>query len=122
MLSMPQISWSGVTFNLVTVTGTFLTIGGNAAMPGSGNVQFTCSDIAWSTTYGLVGNLAPLGVMLDGTGSFSVDLFAMDNPEVSTNWSWVISGAVSGVQIASRPLIINYANGESQTLASLLAA
>ena len=116
---MPSVVWNGTTFHTVTVTGTFLT---SMVLPGyaAGWIQFEPTDIAWSTTYNAIAAQSTLGATIDPSGNISIDLFAMDNPGISTNWKWKMSGNVAGLPIPPRLLTVNYANGDSQTLESLL--
>jgi len=116
---MPQVTWNGITFNLVTVVGQFLTLAASPA-PASGSLTFTPNDLCWSTTYAMTGHLPTVGVTLDSTGSFSVPLLAMDNAGLSSNWNWLVSGSISGFTFPSRKLTITYVNGDSQRFETLL--
>jgi hypothetical protein len=118
---MPQVSWNGITVNMVTVTGKAVTMAYQAGPP-SGTLYFAPTDICWSVTNLLFGNLPTVGVELDATGSFSTQLFAMDNAGISSNWSWSVSGTLNGIVFASRKINVLYANGDTQTMEFLLSS
>ena len=116
---MPQVNWNGIEINMVTVTGSAITMAYQSA-PASGTLFFAPNDVCWSTTYNVVGILPTVGITLDATGSFSTQLLAMDNPGISSNWSWTVYGNLNGIAIATRKIAVVYANGDTQTLESLL--
>ena len=89
----------------------------------SGELVFTPSDIVWSTAYGLLGAIQPVTFTWNGGEStLSVNLYAMDNAGVSTNWTWIITGNIEGVPMLKRSLSVLFASGPTQNLATLLQA
>lgn len=85
-----------------------------------GNLVFEPSDIVWDDSAGLVSIGAPEGGAIPNSGTLMVSLFAMDNAGVSTNWKWRMTGQINGITIKPRLLIVNFANGASQNLSTLL--
>jgi hypothetical protein len=100
----------------VTVTGTFLTAVGNAD---SGSLMFTPSDIIWDPG-NWVAALPASGVTLNPSGQFSLSLLAMDSAGLSGNWQWVVTMTLHGTVYPARKLTINFANGATQDLSTLL--
>lgn len=88
--------------------------------PVGGNLIFEPNDLVWDDSAGLVSIGAPEGGAIPLTGTLVVNLFAMDNAGVSTNWKWRMSGQVNGIAIPNRLLIVNFANGATQNLTTLL--
>lgn len=117
---MPQITYNGVTVNLVTVTGTFLVISLAGQGNASGALEFAPSDLPWDSTLAIAGIISPIGANLDANGQFGTVLLAMDNTGMSANWAWVVSGTVSGTAIQPRKLTVDYANGDAQDFTALL--
>lgn len=89
----------------------------------TGSVLFTPSDTVWVTQGNLLGAVIPVTFTFNGgAANLSVMLFAMDNAGVSTNWTWIMSGNLEGVPIRRRSLVVNFAAGPQQQLATLLDA
>ena len=116
---MPQVSWNGININMVTVVGQALTMAYQSG-PASGTLYFSPNDICWSINYAMAGNLPTVGVTLDATGSFSTELFAMDNAGISSNWSWTVQGTLNGIAFAQRKISVLHANGDSQRFEDIL--
>lgn len=117
---MPQITFNGVTFNFVTVTGTMMTLFSTTVTPCAGVIMFKASDLAWDPAMGMVGYMPVVGATLNVNGQFSAGLLAMDNANVSTSWAWLLTGTINGYPIPARKLTVNYANGDSQDISTLL--
>ena len=102
--------------NFVTVTGTFITPAGT---PDGGSLQFAPSDIIWLPG-SWVACLPSFGATLNGSGQFSVSLLAMDSTGISGNWAWVMTMNLHGMVYPARKLTIDFANGASQDISTLL--
>jgi hypothetical protein len=90
-----------------------------------GDIAFQPSDFIWDTTTQQIVFVPP--IMLSATGAYNgnpvqVPFLAMDNPTLSTNWSWLISAAVPGVTVPVRKFAVMYASGPEQNLTDLLTA
>lgn len=114
-----------MTYNSVLVTGFAVNSDGSAIQ--NGHIHFVPSDICWNTSTGQV--IVVAGVDFVFNGSLlppGVQLFAMDNTGVSTNWSWIFYGEANGNPFLPRVLTVNYASATgtppSIPLVSLLAA
>lgn len=90
----------------------------------NGHLHFEPSDIAWVQQGNLVAPIKAVDIYASGgiSTSGSVELFAMDNPGVSTNWKWVLSGELQGYAIPPRYLTVLSSNGANQNLADLINA
>ncbi len=112
-------------WNYVTITGTFYIGSGTAVGEGAGSVLFTSSDILWDATGVFVAALMPVSAPINaggtfGTGTSAPQLFAMDNPGISGNWNWICQVQINGSTWPLRKLVVNFANGATQDLATLL--
>ncbi len=113
-------------WNYVTVTGTFYIGSGTNVGDGAGSVLFTASDILWDVAGGpFVAALMPVSAPINaggtfGTGVAAPQLFAMDNAGISGNWFWICQVQISGSTWPLRKLIVNFANGATQDIATLL--
>lgn len=116
----PKLVIAAQTVNVVAVSINAVSQdGGN---PTDGHIRFQVDDIVWIDALNLIASIDPVDIYAAGglASSGVVHLLAMDNPGVSTNWAWVISGESNGQEFPPRKLIVNYANGAEQTLCSLL--
>lgn len=109
---------------VVNVTGTFYaSSAGGVTTPAAGQIDFYASDILWSTSDAFVGIVNPTGTNFNASGTIQpVGLLAMDNPGFSGNWYWVAIITSNGTIFPARKLLINFANGATQDLSTLLAA
>jgi hypothetical protein len=107
-------------YNYVTVTWDFTDIAGTAC---SGMVTFTPSAPLALTTSG--GNVPPKErqfLFSNGTGETSPPVLATDNTGISpSGWFYTVSVLIAGLQTYSFTTPLLYANGPTQTLASLEA-
>lgn len=107
--------------NFVTVTAMGINADGSAI--NQMRLSFLPSDMVWSDEFNLIGGIQPVYVQANGQLlQFTWELYAMDNAGVSDNWYWVMSGTINGIEILPRKLIVNFANGATQNLSTLLDA
>lgn len=90
----------------------------------NGHLNFSPSDLVWVQNGNLVAPLHSHDLFASGgvSTNATVQLFAMDNGGVSTNWKWVISGELQGFSFPPRYLSVMFSNGPNQNLADLLQA
>lgn len=115
--------------NFVSITGTFYIASNGNVGQAAGGVTFTASDLVWDTTTGsqFVGAVLPVSATVSDagtlpTGTNAPQLLAMDNAGYSGNWAWICVVEVSGVVWPARKITVNYANGATQDLSTLLQA
>jgi hypothetical protein len=100
-----------VTANYVTLTGT---------IPNAPGATATFVPTGWLTVAASDLLFAPVATpaILNGSGHFSVSLFATDN--VVYPWHWVVTfTGIPGVAAYSFPFALAYANGATQDISSL---
>lgn len=114
-----------VSYNYVTVSVAAAKPDGSPLTQGALHLQV--SDFVWDTATGQVVVVPPVDI--EATGAFTggpvgVPLLAMDNPTLSTNWSWLISASLPGDNgfVPVRKLTVSYATGADQELTDLLTA
>ncbi len=108
------------TTNYVNVVGSAVDFGGAAV---NGYVKFEIDDLVWDTELNLISGGETdnqMAVFGGGSAQINVELFAMDNQGISTNWHWLMSGQINGFAFPPRLLVVNFANGPQQQLATLL--
>jgi hypothetical protein len=116
----PGISVQGVTLQVVQVVINAINqSGGN---PDVGTLLFSVNDIVWVDAINTIAAIDPIELSANGglIRTVAVNLLAMDNPGISTNWYWTLTGTLNGQAIPPRKLSVNFANGPQQTLTSLL--
>jgi hypothetical protein len=100
-----------MTANYVTLTGT---------VPDAAGATATFTPSGWLTDSGSDLLIAPASnsVTLNGSGQFSVSLFATDN--VPAPWFWTVTfSGINGVPAYSFPFYLAYANGATQDISNL---
>lgn len=118
-----QVTYGTVVGTLVTAqAATSESAPDPASVPCVGTVTFTPAALALysvSSTPELIIVPQPITVTLDGTGSFTVDLIATDDPDLNpVNWAYTVSFALTGVSLAKQP--INVPGGITTNLAAAL--
>lgn len=110
------------------MSGNYVTVIINATDQDGGNItgghlHFQVNDVALDTANKILIAITPVDVYANGGSSENVtaQLWAMDNPGISTNWKWMVSGEVGGNSMPARHITVNYANGDTQNLADLVA-
>ncbi len=90
--------------DLVTVTGQVLTLDGQPAV---GKITFDTAVQLVDTTTGQAIFPLPLTVRLDGSGTFTIDLPATDDPDLApTGWTYQVTVDVTGSKRRQFPLEI----------------
>jgi hypothetical protein len=112
-----------------TMSGNYVTVTINATDQDGGNIidghlHFQVNDVALDTVNSVLIAINPVDAYAVGGNSqnVTVQLWAMDNPGISTNWKWMVSGEVGNNAMPARHITVNYANGATQDLSDLLAA
>jgi len=118
-----------LTFNTVGVTCTasnweYDQPNSNGQSAATGWVRYWMSDLMWAPSaliIGTIGNLGDVGGPLNPSGQRGDNLFAMDNG-FSTNWTWIVQVSICGYTFPKRAITVNFANGATQDLSTLLVS
>ena len=116
---MPTVTIDGAILNTVTVTGQYFD--GNTGAYAGGSVSFQMTDQVYALVAGVCVLSSVVTAQLNASGSFSVNLLAMDNAALSQNWYWQYTGTIQGVALPVKRLTVMFAWGPTQTIAQLLA-
>jgi hypothetical protein len=112
-----------------TMSGNYVTVTINATDQDGGNIidghlHFQVNDVALDIENKVLIAISAVDAYAVGglSQNVTVQLWAMDNPGISTNWKWMVSGEVGNNAMPARHITVNYANGATQDLSDLLAA
>lgn len=111
------------------MSGNYVTVTINATDQDGGNIidghlHFQVNDVALDIENKVLIAISAVDAYAVGglSQNVTVQLWAMDNPGISTNWKWMVSGEVGNNAMPARHITVNYANGATQDLSDLLAA
>lgn len=112
-------------YNFVLVTMSLAFIDGSTS--GVGKIVFEVDDFVLDTSTGAIVIVPPMIFSSDGgniSNAIQVPFLAMDDPNLSTNWSWVLTAELSGRQdpLPKRKLVIKSANGAQQLFKDIFLA
>lgn len=112
-------------YNFVLVTMSLAFIDGSTS--GVGKIVFEVDDFVLDTTTGAIVIVPPMTFSSDGgnvSNPIQVPFLAMDDPNLSRNWSWILAAELAGREspLPKRKLAINSAGGAQQSFKDIFLA
>lgn len=106
-----------MSLNRVMLTGRYTDGSGSAV---SGTLEFTPSAPLTAAAETVVLPQSPVLVTLNGSGSFSVPLYATDNADLSpAGWTWGVTLDIAGLPPSSWNFFLPYTGGATQDISTL---
>lgn len=112
-------------YNFVLVTMSLAFIDGSTS--GVGKIVFEVDDFVLDTSTGSIVIVPTIQFSSEGgnvSNPIQVPFLAMDDPNLSRNWSWILTAELSGRQdpLPKRKLAINSAAGQQQLFKDIFLA